>query len=65
MDLRALKDTHLDAFYVAAVQAIEEAVVNAMIAAEDRIAVKPAGKRVRAIDHARLIELINEKGRGL
>ena len=62
MDLRALKDTHLDTFYVAAVQATEEAVVNAMIAAEDRIAVKPAGMRVRAIDHVRLIELINEKG---
>jgi L-aminopeptidase/D-esterase-like protein len=55
--------TGLDAFYVATVQATEEAVVNAMIAAEDGIAVKPEGKRVRAIEHARLIEVINEKGR--
>ncbi|MEY8840785.1 P1 family peptidase, partial [Cribrihabitans sp. XS_ASV171] len=64
MELRALNDAHLDSFYTAAVQATEEAVVNAMIAAETRIAVKPAGKRVSAIDHARLLELVGEKGRG-
>ncbi len=65
MALAALKDTHLDAFYTAAVQATEEAVVNAMIAAEDRIAVKPAGHRVRAIDHDRLRALLQaEVGHG-
>ncbi|QYX56786.1 P1 family peptidase [Roseovarius sp. SCSIO 43702] len=58
MQLDALKDTHLDAFYTAAVQATEEAVVNAMIAAEDRIAVKPQGRPVRAIDHDRLRDLL-------
>lgn len=57
MSLHALKDTHLDGFYSAVVHATEEAVVNAMVAAEDRIAVKPAGKAVRAIDHARLTAL--------
>ncbi|MEM5543753.1 P1 family peptidase [Sulfitobacter sp. AS92] len=54
MTLAALKDSHLDYFYTAAVQATEEAVLNAMVAAEDRVAVKPAGKLVRAIDHERL-----------
>ncbi|MDN5786138.1 P1 family peptidase [Pseudorhodobacter sp.] len=58
MLLEALKDTHLDPLFAAAVQATEEAVVNAMIAATDRIAVKPKGKVVRAIDHQRLMEVI-------
>ncbi|MFC3613438.1 P1 family peptidase [Lutimaribacter marinistellae] len=64
MTLQALSDAHLDAFYTAAVQAIEEAVINAMIAAEDRMTVKPAGQRVRAIDHAQLLDILDEKGRG-
>lgn len=63
MQLSALRDTHLDAVYMAAVQATEEAVVNAMIAARDRVAVKPQGKLVRAIDHDRLIEVLRRHGR--
>ncbi len=58
MTLTALKDTHLDLFYTAAVQATEEAVLNAMIAAKDRTAVKPAGKAVRSIDHAGLLAVV-------
>tara|TARA_R110002049_G_scaffold203654_1_gene374207 strand:+ start:1145 stop:2242 length:1098 start_codon:yes stop_codon:yes gene_type:complete len=58
MGLVALKDAHLDHFYSAAVQATEEAVVNAMIAAQDRIAVKPAGKPVRAINPAALMAAV-------
>jgi D-aminopeptidase len=58
MTLEALKDTHLDAFYAAAVQATEEAVVNAMVAAKDRVAVKPKGQNVRAIDHSRLLDIV-------
>lgn len=55
MDVQMLSDLHLDKIYAAAVQATEEAVINAMLAAEDRIAVKPAGLMVRAIDHAALM----------
>ncbi|MEM9912988.1 MAG: P1 family peptidase, partial [Pseudomonadota bacterium] len=64
MTLNALKDTHLDAFYSALVQATEEAVLNAMVAATDRIAIKPVGQLVRAIDHDRLraIEVPHVKG---
>lgn len=58
MNLQALRDGHLDALYVAAVQAIEEAVINAMVAAEDRPTVKPPGKTVRAIDVDKLSELL-------
>ena len=50
LTLQALNDRMIDPLYEAAVQATEEAVVNAMVAAEDRVAVKPAGQVVRAID---------------
>jgi L-aminopeptidase/D-esterase-like protein len=63
MTLYALKDTHMDMLYSAAVQATEEAVVNAMVAARDRLAVKPAGKLVRAIDQAHLMSLMRDFGR--
>ncbi|SDG33075.1 P1 family peptidase [Sulfitobacter delicatus] len=63
MTLSALKDSHLDYFYTAAVQATEEAVLNAMIAAQDRVAVKPAGKLVCAIDHDRLCAVMAAAGR--
>ena len=59
MDLRSLNDLHLDAVYEATVQATEEAVVNAMIAAESRIAIKPAGRTVQAIDQAALLDLLD------
>lgn len=51
MALQMLKDTHLDVLYTAAVQAVDEAVINAMTAAQDRPTIKPANKIVRAIDH--------------
>lgn len=58
MTLEALKDTHLDLLYAAAVQATEEAVLNAMIAAETRTALKPEGKQVQAIDHDELMKVV-------
>ena len=44
----------LDGLYLGAVQAIEEAVVNALVAGEDVPTVKPEGATCRALDHARL-----------
>jgi D-aminopeptidase len=44
----------LDNLYLAAVQSIEEAVVNAMVAGEDVATVKPAGRVCRALDAERL-----------
>jgi L-aminopeptidase/D-esterase-like protein len=44
----------LDDLYLAAVQSVEEAVVNAMVAGEDVPSVKPAGGICRALDHDRL-----------
>jgi len=50
----ALNPEHLDPLYLAAVEAVEEAVVNAMVAGEDVKTVKPEGKIVRALDTERL-----------
>ena len=44
----------IDPLYLAAVEAVEEAVVNALVAGEDVPTFKPPGKVVRAIDTARL-----------
>jgi D-aminopeptidase len=48
---------HLDPLYLAAVQAVEEAVVNALVAGEDAVSVKPEGVTVKAIDTGRLAAL--------
>lgn len=44
----------IDPLYLAAVEAVEEAVVNAIVAGEDVATVKPAGHICRAIDTGRL-----------
>jgi D-aminopeptidase len=44
----------LDDLYLAAVQSIEESVVNAMVAGEDVPTVKPEGMMCRALDLDRL-----------
>jgi len=47
----------LDPLYLAAVQAVEEAVVNALVAGEDVATVKPAGHTCFAIDTEALAAL--------
>ena len=47
----------LDNLYLAAVQSIEEAVVNAMVAGEDTPTVKPEGRICRGLDRQRLSEI--------
>jgi D-aminopeptidase len=49
-----LNGEHLDALYLAAVEAIEESVVNAIVAGEDVATVKPEGLICHAIDTRRL-----------
>lgn len=60
ISLDMLSDLHLDVFYEATVQATEEAVLNAMLAAESRIAVKPAGKEIKALDPKSLLEALRQ-----
>ena len=63
LTFEAINDDIFDPIYQAAVEAIEEAVVNAMLAAEDTPTVKPAGHVCRAIDHGRLVEVMRRYGR--
>jgi len=55
--VRELSPDHLDPIYLAAVEAVDEAVVNAIVAGEDTPTVKPPGGVCRAIDTARLAAL--------
>ncbi|MFT4151508.1 MAG: P1 family peptidase [Paracoccaceae bacterium] len=52
-----LNPDHLDPIYQAAVEAVDEAVINAMVAGEDAQTVRPPGKTCHAIDTARLAEI--------
>lgn len=61
--LTCLNDHYLDDAYSAAVQAIEEAVVNAMVAAESMATIKPPGYTIPALDHRQLIELMKSYNR--
>ncbi|CAB1079882.1 D-aminopeptidase (EC [Olavius algarvensis Delta 1 endosymbiont] len=58
-----INDHLFDDIYRAAVQAIEEAVVNALIAAESMSTVKPAGYTLKAIDHKRLVQIMSRYNR--
>ncbi|MEX1107526.1 MAG: P1 family peptidase [Dongiaceae bacterium] len=53
----------LDPLYLAAVEAVEEAVLNAMLAAQSMTTVRPAGRVCRAIDPVRLCEILIRHGR--
>jgi D-aminopeptidase len=56
-------DDLCDALYAGAVEGIEEAVVNAMVAAKSMTTLRPAGHDCRAIDHAALVALVRRYGR--
>ena len=57
-----MPDDCFDPFYLATVQAVEEAVVNALVAAEDMTTIKPEGSVCRAIDHAQLRAALGLQG---
>lgn len=52
-----LNNEILDPLYLASVQAVEEAVINAMVAGEEVESIRPPGITVRGIDTTRLAEL--------
>lgn len=60
LKLDYINDEQFDPIYLAAVQAIEEAVINAMIAANDMATLRPAGKICRAIDPELLIAVMKQ-----
>lgn len=53
----------IDPLYLAAVEAVEEAVLNALCAGEDAPTVKPPGYICRALDTERLVALLRRAGR--
>ncbi len=61
--LDCLNDNALDDLYLAAVEAVEEAVLNALVAAEDMTTLRPAGKICRAINHEQLVKVMRQFGR--
>lgn len=56
-------DDLFDPIYLAAVRATEEAVVNALLGAEDMTTSRPGGKVCRAIDPDELLEVLRMYGR--
>ena len=58
-----VNDEPLDPVYMAAVDSVEEAVVNAMLAAEDMGGTPYDRFQIRAIDHAQLRDVLHSYGR--
>jgi len=63
LPLEIVNDEPLDPVYMAAVDSVEEAVVNAMLAAEDMGGTPYDRLRIQAIPHEQLAELIRQYGR--
>ena len=61
--LEVLNEDLMDPLYLAAVEAVEEAVINALVAAETVMTAKPPGLVCRAIDHAALQAVMRRYGR--
>ena len=61
--LNYINDHYFDDIYGATVQAIEEAIINAMLAAESMTTIKPPGYTVAAIDHDRLKQIMKRYNR--
>lgn len=62
--MTSLNDELLDTVYLAAVEAVEEAVLNAMLMAEDMPIARPQGAICRAIDHQQLLKVLNSTAGG-
>jgi L-aminopeptidase/D-esterase-like protein len=58
-----LRSEFLDPLYLAAVESVEEAVLNALVAGKDTPTFKPAGKICHGIDHAELVSVLRQYGR--
>jgi D-aminopeptidase len=57
-NFRFLADPTFDPYYLAAVEATEEAVLNAMLAGSDFTTLKPAGKTCRALTADLLLDAL-------
>ena len=64
MSFDFLSDNDFDPYYLAAVEATEEAVINAMLAGEDFETLKPEGKTCAALRPEALLEAIRKAKAG-
>jgi D-aminopeptidase len=62
-NVRQINQEMLDPLYLAAVESVEEAVINAMLAAETTPSFRPRGLTCRSIDHGQLVEILDRHGR--
>ena len=62
-DMKFLNNHHLDKAFEATVEVIEEAIINAMVAAKSMTTIKPAGYTRDAIDHEKLVKVMSKYGR--
>lgn len=58
-----VSDDCLDAVYLAAIEATDEATINAMFAAQDMMCIKPEGKLCKAIDIAAVVQILTKAGK--
>jgi D-aminopeptidase len=58
-DVKMVSNDHISALFVAAAEAVEEAIANALVAGCD---VESRGVRVEGIGHARLVDALREVG---
>jgi D-aminopeptidase len=58
-------DEQCDSIYLAAVESTEEAVLNAMLAADDMSTIRPHAKVCRALDPNHLVEVMRKYGRSI
>ncbi len=63
LNMTFINDEAFDPIYEAACQAVDEAIINAMLAASDMTTVKPAGKVVSAINHDELVAVMKQYNR--
>jgi D-aminopeptidase len=61
--MQSLGDHYMDRVYEAAVDAVEEAILNALVAAESTKMIKPDGLEWAAMDHHRLQKILTKYGR--
>jgi len=61
--MQSLGDHYIEAVYEAVVGAVEEAILNALVAAETTPLIKPSGKEWKAMNHARLKEILTAYNR--
>ncbi|MGC1489114.1 MAG: P1 family peptidase [Albidovulum sp.] len=64
LDHKSLNWEEMTPLYMAAVEAVDESVINAMVAGEDTPTIKPMGKICPAINTDDLLEIMSRYGRG-